>query len=129
MEMSLHCYAHRAPGEGAGKQLKSQESTIYSQLPKATRLMSHSRILGQMLPVLAHGGPCCLRRLQGRAERRHFVRHFQSTRLGTDICAGKKIPSALTSSEIKMCLCCLYFYLITHIHLQHKVTSFPQSRS
>lgn len=110
MEVSLHCHAHRAPGEGAGKQLKSS----YNHLPKATRLISCSGILGQMLPILAHRGLCCLRRLQGRAERRHFVRHFQSTRLGTDICAGKKIPSALTSAEIKMHLCCLvYFYPIT----------------
>lgn len=102
----------------------SHRSLSYNRLPTATHLMSCSGILGQMLPVLAHRGLCRLRRLQGRAERRHFVRHFQSTRLGSDICAGKKIPFALTSSEIKMCLCRLYFYLITHTHLQRNVTSF-----
>ncbi|XP_045923898.1 receptor-type tyrosine-protein phosphatase epsilon isoform X7 [Micropterus dolomieu] len=45
MEMSLYCHAHRAPGEGAG----------------------------QMFPILAHGRLSHLRRLQSRAEGRHFV--------------------------------------------------------
>lgn len=102
----------------------SRRSLNYNHLPKAALLIWCSGILGQMLPVLARRGLCCLRRLQGRAERRHFVWHFQSTRLGTDVCAGKKIHSALTSSEITMYLCCLYFCLITHIHLQCNVTSF-----
>lgn len=53
------------------------------------------------------------------------MRHFQSTRLGTDICAGKKIPSALTSSGIKMRLSRPNLYLIAHNHLQRHVTSYP----
>lgn len=70
---------------------RSRCSRRGNRLRISRRLISCSGITGQMLPVLARRGFRCLRGLQGGAERRHFVRHVQSTRLGTDVCAGKNI--------------------------------------
>lgn len=71
-------------------------SWSHGRLWISTCLIRRFGVAGQMLPVLARRGLCCLRRLQGGAQRRHFVWRVQFTRLGTDICAGKKIHSAPT---------------------------------
>lgn len=55
---------------------------------------------GQMFPVLAHGRLCHLWRLYCRAEGRHFVWNLQSSRLGTHLCSGKRMPPALSHREL-----------------------------